>query len=115
MHSGAIKRCILITLLGAAAAWPLKGRAQQPAMPVIGFINPASQMELADRVAAFGNGLAEQGFSEGRTSGHFEHSDRLYVRLRSRCSGLSDESQSPWRQCDGRGPYVDEPGGKANG
>jgi putative ABC transport system substrate-binding protein len=66
MHSGAIKRCILITLLGAAAAWPLKGRAQQPAIPVIGFINPASQMELADRVAAFGNGLAEQGFSEGR-------------------------------------------------
>jgi putative tryptophan/tyrosine transport system substrate-binding protein len=56
----------IIALLGStAAAWPLGARAQQP-MPVIGFINPASPVELANRVSAFRNGLAELGFVEGR-------------------------------------------------
>src|SRR4030081_2468069 len=51
---------------GAAAAWPVGLRAQQPSVPVIGFINPASAVELANRVSAFRNGLAEVGFVEGR-------------------------------------------------
>jgi len=57
----------MIVVLGGAAAWPLAARAQQPALPVIGFINPASPVELAHRVAAFRNGLAELEFVEGRT------------------------------------------------
>jgi putative tryptophan/tyrosine transport system substrate-binding protein len=61
-----VKRREFITLIGGAAARPLVARAQQPAMPVIGFINPASPAQLAHRVAAFGYGLAEQGFIEGR-------------------------------------------------
>jgi len=61
-----MQRREFITLIGGAAvAWPLTGRAQQPAMPVVGFLRSGTFADVPHWVTAFGQGLKEAGFVEG--------------------------------------------------
>ncbi len=84
-----MKRREFITLLGGAATWPLAAHAQQPATPVVGFLNALGQNDRPNLPAAFRRGLGEAGYVDGRNvTIEYRRSERLaeiaaeFVRLK---------------------------------
>ena len=84
-----MKRREFITLIGGTAAWPLRARAQERVMPVVGFLSGGSPRACAKFLKAFQKGLSDQGFVDGRNvaieyrwaEGHFNELDALAAEL----------------------------------
>ena len=77
-----MRRREFITLVGTAATWPLAARAQQPAMPVIGFLSALLQATTAPDTATVRLSLAEAGYVEGRNLGiEYRFAEGQYDRL----------------------------------
>jgi len=77
-----MKRRTFIAGLGSAAAWPVVARAQQPAVPVIGYLDATRLENSRDRVAAVHRGLSETGYVEGRNLAvEYSWAENQYDRL----------------------------------
>src|SRR5260370_41632558 len=85
------RRDFIKGVASSATAWPLAASAQQPAMPVVGFLSSRSPRESADLVAAFRKGLRQMGFVEGQNAViAFRWAEGHYERLPALASDLVD-------------------------
>src|SRR5438067_1932927 len=109
------RRQFIAFIGGAAAAWPIAARAQQSAMPVVGFIHAAFPGGFAEAVAGFRQGLSEAGYVEGRNvsieyrwgEGHYDRLPALAADLiRRRPAAIFASSPSTIRALTAAGATV---------